>query len=527
MQMRSPTTPRAPLSSAVQEGQEEDAGLIGAIEPVLPSERLPRGLALPRVLRAQDLTILCLIAVFLIGNVSTLAGAGGDGGVAFLYLSLGFVGFLIPSALICAQLYRLFPAEGAVYLWTHKALGNFWDMLLGFFCHWWPGAFGLTIEVGAVVTYLQAMNPTWLQQPWQQGLTEIFALIVALGLCALAQRQIQRLLYFVFLGYGAIVVFLGIAGVWWLLSGHPAQGDFTGQGWQINKGNLPLFATVILSLLGMEVPLNMGAEVVNRRESRRYFSRSVMLIIVGYLVATFGILVVLPPQDAGQAPLISEVFTLAFGSTIGNVLGAFTNGALVIYFVCATAAFNLVFARLLLVASVDWRLPRALYRLNTRGVPFTAMTFQVGFNIVFVAVLFFLVPTLAPANPLESTLVFVVVIYGLAVIWFISMISLFFTGIVLFIRYQRELARRWIAPPIILYCAAILGIISASISIYTIFFGGSLFPLLSNAEWVYYVALVVLASLALGAVLSFLAPEAEDTVNLMARLEHRPSQPMT
>lgn len=36
-------------------------------------------------------------------------------------------------------------------------------------------------------------------------------------------------------------------------------------------------------------------------------------------------------------------------------------------------------------------------------------------------------------------------------------------------------------------------------------------------------ALVVLGSLALGAVLSFLAPEAEDTIDLTTRLERRPN----
>jgi len=522
MIMRSPAIVKSPLSPELR---DEDQGLTGTIEPVLPSENLPHGLALPQVLRARDLAVLCLIAVFLVTNVSSIAGAGG---AAFLFLGLGFVAFLIPSALICAQLYRLFPAEGAVYLWTHKALGNFWDMFLGFFCHWWPGAFGLIVEAGAVVTYLQVINPNWLQQPWQQGFTEIVVLGVALSLCALGQRQIQRLLNIVFLGYGVIIVLLGVAGCWWLLSNHVAQGDFTAQGWQINKANLPLFATVILSLLGMEVPLNLGGEVANRREGRRYFSWAVMITIVGYLIATFGIIVVLPPQDAANQTLITEVFTLAFGSGLGQVLGAYTNVVLVVYFVCATAAFNLMFARLLLVASVDWRLPRSLHRLNARGVPFQAMAVQVGINMLIVSILFFLVPALAPANPAESFLVFFVTLNGLGVVWELSMVGFFLTGLVLFVRYRRQLFGRWIAPPVVLYGAAIFGIVAVSISIYTIFFAGSpIPPLISNGEWVYYVALVVLASLALGAVLSFLAPEAEDTLDLTTRLTRRPGQRMT
>ena len=502
-----------------QSASAEDDGLLGAVQPVLPSENLPGELALTRGLSARDLTVLCLIAVFLVTNVSLIAGAGG---AAFLYLGLGFVAFLIPSALVCAQLYRLFPGEGAVYIWAHKAFGNTWDMLLGFFCHWWPGAFGLVVEAGAVVTYLQAMNPSWLGQPWQQGVVEILVLLVALALCSLGQQQVQRILNWVFLGYAGIIVLLGLAGVVWLMSGNVAQGDFTSQGWQITKTNLPLFATVILSLLGMEVPLNLGAEVIRKREARRYITWATMISIVGYLIAAFGILVVLPPQDATNPALISEVFTRAFGASLGGILGALSNAMLILYFVAATAAFNLMFARLLLVASVDWRLPRSMHRLNRNRVPFWAMSFQVGFDIVALAILFFLVPALAPTNPAESFLVFLITVNGSGVVWEIAMIGVFLSGLIIFSRYQRELASRWIAPPLILYLAAIAGIIACVISIYTIFFGGSPLPgQLSNADWVYYVGLVVIASLAIGAVISHLAPEAEDTIDLLTRLAPR------
>ncbi len=177
--MKAFSTPSLPIAAEAPLPVEVENGLLGAIEPVLLSERVPgEMLPIPRVLRAQDLTVLALIAVFLITNVSLLAGAGG---AAFVFFGLGFLFFLIPSALVCAQLYRLFPGEGAVYLWAQKAFGNFWDMLLGFFCHWWAGAFGLIVEVGAVVTYLQALNPSWLQEPWQQGMVQIVALLVALG----------------------------------------------------------------------------------------------------------------------------------------------------------------------------------------------------------------------------------------------------------------------------------------------------------------------------------------------------------
>lgn len=482
--------------------------------PELPSQQLPETL-LPRVLRAPDLTVLCLFSVLLVTNVPVIAGAGG---ASYLYWILGFLTFLIPSALISAQLYRLFPGEGAVYLWANKAFGSFWDTFLGFFCNWWPGALGLTIEAGAVVTSLQALNPNWFTVPWQVGLAEIFVLLLAQGLCLLSQRVLQSILNSVFIAYSVSFVLLGIAGLAWIVTGHHVQGDFSVQGWQLNPGNYPVFATVIISLLGMAVPLNMGAEVVSQRNASKYLLLGVVITIVGYLFATFGVLAVLPPKDLANPAFITEMFSAAFGPVVGTALGIFLYSIMVIYFICATAAFNLMFARLLLVAGIDRRLPIIVQKLSKQRTPVNAMFVQTGVNLLFVAILFFFAPAFAPTNAGISFAVFLVTINGASVIWNIAMIGLFLCGIILFVRYSRQLAGKWIAPPIVLYSAAVLGCLAAGFAIYSTFFAGSPLPqALNNADWVYWVLLVVLGSLAIGALYSFLVPEAEDLVALIYR----------
>ena len=39
--------------------------------------------------------------------------------------------FLIPGALVTAQLGQMFPQEGSLYVWTQKALGPFWGFFAG------------------------------------------------------------------------------------------------------------------------------------------------------------------------------------------------------------------------------------------------------------------------------------------------------------------------------------------------------------------------------------------------------------
>src|SRR5258708_40091985 len=93
------------------------------------------------------------------------------------------------------------------------------------------------------------------------------------------------------------------------------------------------------------------------------------------------------------------------------------------------------------------------------------------------------------------------------------MIGLFLCGIILCTRYRTRLTGNWIVPPVVLYTGAGLGIASSIVAIYSTFFAGAPIPqLLSNADWVYYMLLVVLSSLAVGAADSFLVPEAEDQI---------------
>jgi glutamate:GABA antiporter len=486
----------------------------GTPTSLLPSEQLPDGW-LPHVMRGRDLMVLCLFSVLLVTNVPLVAGAGG---ASFVYWLLGFVTFLLPSALVCAQLYRIFPGEGAVYLWANKAFGNFWDSFLGFFCNWWPGAIGLTIEAGACITSIQVLNASWLQFAWQQGLAEIGVLILSQALCFLGQHRLQFIFNSVFGAYCAMFLLLGLSGLIFIAGGHHhIQSALSPQGWQIQAGNFPIFSTVIISLLGMAVPLNMGAEIIQGKAVNKYLLWGTVITIIVYLLATLAVVAIIPPADLSNPAFLTEIFSLTFGPTIGAALGTLNYLILIIYFICAVAAFNTLFSRLLLVAGIDRRLPSAMRGLNSTRVPINAMVVQTLFNIVLIIIIFVIAPAFAPSSQGLSTLVFLITINGASVVWNIAMIGLFLSGIILFARYAHQLAGRWIIPPLFLYLACLAGIIAAGIAIYFTFFAGSPLPqLLDNQNWFYWVLLVTLASLAIGATYSFLVPEAEDLAAMLA-----------
>lgn len=501
---------QSPSSFEVQESKSSARPT--PARPSLPSEQIPRGW-LWEGLRGRDLLVLCLFSVLLVTNVPVIAGAGG---ASFVYWGLGFLTFLIPSALVCAQLYRMFPGEGAVYLWANKALGNFWDTLLGFFCNWWPGCIGLTIEALACVTSIQALNASWLQASWQQGLAGITVLVLAQGLCFLGQRRLQQVLNSVFLVYLGFFLLLGIAGVIFVLTGHHPQGDFSSQGWVPGPTTYPLFATVIVSLLGMAVPLNLGAEVRNRREASQYLLWGTGITMGVYVLGTLAISAVLPLGDLGNPAFLTELFTIVWGP-FGQALGLANYVVLIIYFICATAAFNTLFARLLWVAGVDQRLPALLGRLRA-GVPFHATLVQTLINMLFLGVVFLVAPWLAPSVTQLSFAVFLVTINGASLIWNLAMIGLFLCGMLLVQRFRRQWHGGWVLPPVLFYVACAVGMGASTVAIISTLVAGSPLPnILSNTNWIYWVLVVTLASLAVGAIVSFLAPEAEDLSAFFAR----------
>src|ERR1700681_4652135 len=195
----------------------------------LLSERIAPGL-LPKVAVPFDMVpIFVAIVLFAVqGSVVQPAGAS-----AFVYWVLGFVTFLIPGAIVTGQLGLMFPGEGSIYVWTHKALGTFWGFFAGF-CAWWPGILVMIATADLIVTMLQFLNSSWLQQPWQQGVVIVAVIWFSTLLSILRFRVTQNMVNVVFVIYGAAIAAVGLAGLAWLLGGHPAANDFSPSAFSLN-----------------------------------------------------------------------------------------------------------------------------------------------------------------------------------------------------------------------------------------------------------------------------------------------------
>src|SRR4030088_1297401 len=310
----------------------------------LLSERIAPGI-LPKVLGRFDMiAIFVAIVLFAVqGSVVQPAGAS-----AFVYWILGFVTFLIPGAIVTGQLGLMFPGEGSIYVWTNKALGSFWGFFAGF-CAWWPGTLVMVATAVLVVNLLQffmSLPPFNVQNPlgalWQQGIIILAVIWFSSGLSILRFRVTQNLVNGVFVIYGAAILAVGLAGLAWLLGGHPAANDFSRNAFGLNAGNATFYGLVILALLGIEVPLNMGVEIRDRKAITSYLIWGSVVVMAAYLLLTFGAMVVVPQKDANSTYAILQAVQNSLGAGAAVVVTL----VMIAFFIFNTTVYNYSFAPL-------------------------------------------------------------------------------------------------------------------------------------------------------------------------------------
>jgi amino acid transporter len=471
---------------------------------VLRSERIAGGI-LPKVLNTFDMIAIFVAIVLFISNAGVISGAGA---AAYIYWILGFITFLIPGAIVTGQLGLMFPGEGSIYVWTNKAFGAFLGFFAGF-CAWWPGILVMIATGAAVVSLIQQLGSQFkvnlLVDPWQQGTVIIAVIAFSFVLSVLRFRATQNFVNIVFVAYGGAILLIGLAGVLWLVAGHPPQADFSPQSWALTRSNYTFYGLVILALLGIEVPLNMGVEINNVRSITRYLLWGSLVVIVAYLIGTFGVMMAASPASQGSPAAVAEAVQKGFGGA-GNVVGAIVSLIFIGFFLFNTAVYNYSFGRLLFVSGLDRRLPAFMSKVNANRVPWVAVLVQSIISAFFTALAFIILPltlkTGFSATDL-STVVYNILQAAVTVIWCVSMVILFVDVIIIRYKYHENFTRTRLAPDWVFYLCSALGLISSAVGVFVIFISPWVANLLSTSQWDLWIGSIAVLSLIVGAVIFF------------------------
>jgi glutamate:GABA antiporter len=454
---------------------------VKAQERVMASERIAPGM-LPRVLNSFDMTIIFVAIVLFIVQASAMQPAGQS---AFTYWILGFLVFLIPGALVTSQLGQMFPQEGSLYVWTQKALGPFWGFFAGF-CAWWPGILVMVATGDAVVTIWQFIDAGSLTKSWEQGLVILAVLWFSAGMSVMRLRFTQSYVNFAVVFYGAAVFVIGLAGILFLVgSGHAATrgwGHLANYGF--HSGSWTLFGLVILSLLGIEVPLNMGVEIVNMRSIRKYLFWGSIVVMAAYLWATLGTMLALDASKS-QAATTDILSAVQVGFWNSHAFAVVVGLVLIWFFVSNTIVYNYSFSRLLFVSGLERRMPKQLGTVNARTkVPVYAILTQTVLSSLFVVAIFN--PGIGGNNTQKAYWLFQA---GVTVIWCLSMILLFSDIFLVRRAFPAKFAEVRAAHPYLLYASGVVGVIASAFGAF-ITFRSPWTPLFSTGSWRVWLAIL-------------------------------------
>ena len=455
--------------------QAEDRMISEKIAPVLVA----------RTLGPFDLMVIFVSIVLFINNSAGVQAAGPS---VFIFWTLAFATFLITGGFVTAQLGRMFPEEGSLYVWTHKALGPFWGFFAGFVA-WWPGPIVMVTAGILVANFVQQIaafgNHSILTENWQIGVVVLLVLWFSAAMSLLRMRLTQNYVNVQFFAYATAIFLIGLAGVVWLLKGHPSATSF-GSGWNPFQGskaalgvpaNLTFFSFAILALLGIETPLNMGVEVKGGEKAiRTYLFWGCIIVMAAYLWTTWGNMVAIKAGGANGTVGGAQ----AVGAAMGKPLGVIVALILAWVFLTATVVYNYAFARLLFVSGLEKRLPHQIGKVNKNKVPANAVILQTVVASL-IAILVFFILGAGGGDPYK---VFYALYAGLTIVWCIStallFLDIFFAKRAAPVKFQeaQRISLRW------LYVCGAVGTLVNIAAVFFIFVGSwypAGFPRL--AEW--------------------------------------------
>ncbi len=453
---------------------------------------------LPAVLGMRDLTVFMVLIML---TVSDITGVQVGGTAVFTYWTLSLLTFLLPSVFVTYWLARRFPGRGSCYLWATHILGSKWGFFAAF-CLWLPGVLTVVTQIESGLTFVKYLAPTWFTTQIERGLAIVLILLVAAGMTCLPLRWLKHLLLGIAALYLLVWVTLGIAGIWWLGHGHSAAVSLNASGlWQTTDENdtFAVIGLVITAFLGVNVPLFMSGEIrggkTGIKRTRSYVWWGAALTFIAFVVGTFGIMVIVPPGQAGTITAGLEAIHIVFGSPAGSAAAI----ALAISQVGIAITYLLVFSRLLVVLAQDRRLPASLARTNRHGVPTRSIVVQATFVAGVTILTFVVLPILLSLFVNSADLAFEiydVLLAGASAVWVFATALLFCFVLWLLFRHRRRM-RISTREQVLLFSLSLVGIGASMFGIWGTV-TDSLIPTISDERWTELVIWTTLLSLGVG-----------------------------
>lgn len=315
-----------------------------------------------------------MITVGSVDSIRNLPATALFGSQLIFYFFLGALFFLIPTALVSAELASGWAKQGGIYIWVKQAFGK----KMGFLAIWlqwienviwYPTILSF---VGGTIGYL--INPALTSNPYF-----LWAIIVSSfwGTTVLNLRGMKSSAIFSNLCSLAglllpmsLIIGLGLV---WMTQGNPLQIQFDIPSIVPHLEDRSMWVSltaIIMSFCGIEIATVHANDVKNPQHAfPKVLIYSVGIILSTLILGSLAIAIVLPGKDINLVAGIMQAFEAFFSSYHMSWMMPVVAVMLVLGGLGGVSNWIIAPTKGLLVAAEDGNLPDYFQRTNAKGAP--------------------------------------------------------------------------------------------------------------------------------------------------------------
>ena len=349
--------------------------------------------------KKHSLTIfsLTMITVGSVDSIRNLPATALFGSQLIFYFILGALFFLIPTALVSAELASGWAKQGGIYIWVKEAFGKksgFLAIWLQWIENviWYPTILSF---VAGTIGYL--INPELTSNPyflWAVIVTCFWgATILNLrgmsssalfsNICSLAGLLLPM----------SLIIGLGVA---WITQGNPLQIQFDIPSIVPHLSDRSMWVSltaIIMSFCGIEIATVHANDVNNPQYAfPKALIYSVCIILSTLILGSLAIAIVLPGKDINLVAGIMQAFEAFFTSYHLSWMMPVVAVMLVLGGLGGVSNWIIAPTKGLLVAAEDGNLPEVFQRPNAKGAPVVMLLTQ-AIIVTVLSALFLFMPS--------------------------------------------------------------------------------------------------------------------------------------
>ncbi|QVL57072.1 MAG: amino acid permease [Simkaniaceae bacterium] len=349
--------------------------------------------------RVISIFVLAMLNVSIMASLRNLPLVAELGYQMIFFFAVVGLTFLIPCALVSAELATGWTKSGGIYVWVREALGDRW----GFFAIWMQWVHNVTwypailAFVAATLAYI--INPDLAHN---KVFIQSVVLIVFWGMTLINYFGIETSALVSTIGVIAGTIIPGLfiigLGVTWFIVGNPTQIQFTPGSLipDFDKwGNIVFLAGLFLAFSGLEVSAGYAGEVKNPQKN---FPRAIMIAagitLFLFMLGALSIAVVIPKGDISLVSGLMEALKL-YLSQYG--LSWVLPGLAILLVIGAIAEVNSWImgpVKALYTTSIHGNLPPFFQNLNKHGMPTHLLLLQ-AIIVTIVSFIILYMPTIS------------------------------------------------------------------------------------------------------------------------------------